>query len=86
MKIKKSELVHGHYYHGRCRNASIARWNGEEEVFYHYRVKYGNRFIENIHCPEDETYYDVFVADKDITGDLNLLDGHVINFPTETRK
>jgi len=62
--IPKEDLIHGAYYRGRCRNASIARWNGETQEFYHWRTKFGNRFIETIQCPEDEEHYDVFVAEK----------------------
>lgn len=62
--IPKSELIHGFYYEGRCRNARIARWHGERKVFLHWRVKFGYRFIEAISCPEDESHYDVFVAER----------------------
>lgn len=62
--IPKTDLVHGAYYKGRCRNADITRWNGEEEIFYHWRHKFGTKFVEKIHCPEDEDHYDVFVAEE----------------------
>ncbi|HET8688686.1 MAG TPA: hypothetical protein VFM18_18885 [Methanosarcina sp.] len=65
-KIQKENLEHGAYYKGRCRNASIARWNGETELFYHWRTKFGQRFIEEIRCPEDEQHYDVFVTEEKI--------------------
>ncbi len=61
-KIKKAELVHGAYYRGRCRNATIARWNGQAQFFVHWRAKYGMRYLETIHCPEDDDHYDVFIA------------------------
>jgi hypothetical protein len=60
--IPKADLKHGLYYKGRCRNADIARWNGETQMFYHWRHKFGAKFVEKIHCPEDEQHYDVFVA------------------------
>jgi hypothetical protein len=62
-KIAKADLVHGQYYVGECRNATIARWNGEDEQFYHWRTKFGCQFIETIRCPEDEKEFDVFVAE-----------------------
>lgn len=63
-KINKADLIHGMYYKGRCRNASIARWNGEVKLFYYWRNKFGHRYIEGIPCPEDETRYDVFVTEE----------------------
>jgi hypothetical protein len=56
--IAKKDLVVGEYYLGDCRNAQIARWDGN--MFYHWRTKFGTKFIEAIKHPEDEQYYDVF--------------------------
>lgn len=64
--LPKQNLVHGEYYIGSCRNADVARWNGDESVFYHWREKFGSRFIETICCPEDDDKYDVFIAKKRI--------------------
>jgi len=61
-KIKKEQLVHGQYYAGRCRNAEIARWDGKYQVFRHWRTKFGQTFLEEIRCPEDEQHFDVFVT------------------------
>ena len=61
-KIPKEQLKHGAYYNGRCRNATVARWNGDEQQFYHWRTKFGTTFIETIKCPEDEQRFDVFVT------------------------
>jgi hypothetical protein len=58
--IPKSDLVHGRYYYGRCRNASIARWDGIKEIFIHWRQKFGDVFLEEIKCREDELHFDVF--------------------------
>lgn len=58
--LPKIALEVGRYYVGICRNANIARWNGEK--FYHWRFKFGQRFIETIKHREDEKYYDVFDA------------------------
>jgi hypothetical protein len=66
-KIPKSELVHGAYYLGRCRNARIARWNAEFQLFFHWRTKFGQRFVETIRAPEDDQVYDVFVAEEIVT-------------------
>jgi len=65
--IPKEHLEHGIYYEGTCRNATIARWNDKEEVFYHWRYKYGY-YIETIKCPEDEDHYDVFIAKTRLEG------------------
>ena len=60
-KIKKEDLEIGAYYNGHCRNTTIARWNGE--VFLYWRNKFGHTFLEEIKCPEDDDYYDVFIAE-----------------------
>lgn len=65
--VKKQDLITGGYYKGRCRNAEIARWNGT--VFIYLRTKFGLRFFEEIHAPEDETRYDVFLAQELIRED-----------------
>jgi hypothetical protein len=61
-KIAKADLVHGAYYQGRCRNATIARWNADEGRFYHWRYKFG-WFVDTICHPEDEQDFDVFVVE-----------------------
>jgi hypothetical protein len=58
--IPKKMLTHGEYYAGTCRNACIARWNADEQCFWHWRTKFGNTFLEKIKHPEDEPKYDVF--------------------------
>lgn len=63
-KISKKDLVHGQYYVGRCRNASLARWDGNREVFVHWRTKFMDTFLEDIKCPEDDKLYDVFVVQR----------------------
>lgn len=62
--IPKKDLVHGAYYVGECRNADLARWDAELNVFLHWRNKFGDRFIEDIKHPEDERLYDVFVPEQ----------------------
>ena len=60
--LSKDRLVHGRYYKGRCRNATIARWNSEKQKFYHWRQKFGRIYIETIKYPTDERepWWDVF--------------------------
>lgn len=58
--IPKQELVVGNYYKGRCRNATLARWNGK--VFIYMRTKFWNTYITSIKAPEDESNFDVFIA------------------------
>lgn len=65
--MDKSELKHGAYYFGRCRNACVARWNAEEQQFYHWRTKFGSRFVETIKHPDDDRVFDVFVAKEEVT-------------------
>jgi hypothetical protein len=65
-KIAKKDLVHGAYYYGRCRNATIARWNGDLQRFLYFRRKFGETFIEEICHPEDDKAFDVFIVEKEI--------------------
>lgn len=59
---RRHELVDGAYYLGHCRNASVARWSGQAQMFVHWRHKFGQRYLEDIAHPADESRYDVFVA------------------------
>ena len=65
--LGRTELKHGVYYLGRCRNATVARWNAKEGCFYHWRVKFGQVFIETIKHPEDDQTYDVFRPVRELT-------------------
>ena len=58
--IAKADLLHGAYYEGHCRNASIARWNAETNRFVYWRYKFGDTFAEDINHPEDDNGYDLF--------------------------
>jgi hypothetical protein len=58
--LPKSALRDGVYYIGRCRNASVARWNARQQCFYHWREKFGRIYIEKIKHPVDEPRFDVF--------------------------
>jgi hypothetical protein len=62
-KIAKKDLVHGAYYRGQCRNATVARWHAGDEQFYYWRYKFG-WFIETIKHPEDDADFDVFVVEE----------------------
>jgi hypothetical protein len=62
--IAKADLEHGAYYTGRCRNASLARWNAELGCFVHWRTKFGSKFLEEIKHPEDDQHFDVFVVES----------------------
>lgn len=58
--LPKDQLVDGEFYVGKCRNAVRAQWlNGR---FHYRRCKFGNWFVEDIPCPEDDQGYDVFFA------------------------
>jgi hypothetical protein len=58
--IPKIQLITGAYYNGRCRNTTLARWNGKK--FIYQRTKFGDTYFESICCPEDDSVYDVFIA------------------------
>ena len=60
--LPKDALKDGMYYKGRCRNATVARWNSAEHCFYHWREKFGHIYIDTIKYPTDEVepWWDVF--------------------------
>ena len=60
--LAKEYLRDGAYYKGRCRNATVARWNADEQCFYHWRKKFDRIYIQTIKYPTDETdwFLDVF--------------------------
>lgn len=58
--VAKKDLVDGGYYIGHCRNATIARWNKELNLFFYVREKFGDSFVESIRHPEDEDGCDLF--------------------------
>lgn len=65
-KIPVADLVHGAYYEGRCRNATVARWNANIGKFVHWRTKFGETFLEEINHPENDKQFDVFVVQREI--------------------
>lgn len=58
--LPKGVLVHGAYYDGLCRNATVARWHARIGRFVHWRLKFGRTFLETIAHPEDDRHFDVF--------------------------
>lgn len=57
--IPKKDLQKNRYYLGKCRNASVALWNGYEFVY--MRTKFGHVSIDNINHLEDDNGYDLFI-------------------------
>jgi hypothetical protein len=58
--IAKADLVDGVYYEGDCRNASVAVWDAENNVFWYNRYKFGGYFYEAINHPENDDGHDLF--------------------------
>lgn len=59
--LPKSLLVHGVYYTGKCRNASVARWDATQQVFHYHRTKFGSTFQETApHLEDERPPFDVF--------------------------
>jgi len=70
--IKKAALMDGMYYLGNCRNAAIARWDAKLEVFWHWRDKWGDRYLESIKHAEDFDGYDVFKPTSELGMDPTI--------------
>ncbi|CAQ71588.1 hypothetical protein RALTA_B0977 [Cupriavidus taiwanensis LMG 19424] len=70
-------MKHGAYYQGRCRNATIARWNGEKQCFVHFRTKFGEHFLESIKHEEDFSGFDCFKPDREVTFEETGLDQEI---------
>lgn len=81
--LPKEALVHGKYYYGRCRNASIARWDGVKSVFIHWRQKFSDVFLEEIACREDELHFDCFDAFYELEQSIGLNPIPVSDIPKE---
>lgn len=64
--VAKKDLIDDAWYYGICRNASIARWNAEENKFYYLRTKFGTTQAESIRHPEDDNGYDLFIPIKQL--------------------
>jgi hypothetical protein len=46
--VPLEELEHEAYYHGKCRNATVARWDAEKKRFTYMREKFGQVYPETI--------------------------------------
>jgi len=55
--LLKTQLIHGAYYRGNCRNASLARWNAETDRF---SFLLDDNSVAEIDHFEDDVGYDVF--------------------------
>lgn len=64
--IPKSDLVDGAYYWGTCRNAEMARWDAQKNVFWYIRDKWHDTFVESINVIEDDDGYDLFLPIKKV--------------------
>lgn len=62
--IKKSDLVDGKTYFGKCRNAKQAVWHESKQKFTYIREKMGSSFKEDINHPEDDNGFDLFIPIK----------------------
>ena len=71
MMIPKSDLVHGEYYWGTCRNASTARWDATKNQFTYWRHKFNDMFLETIRHPEDDDGFDLFKPTERVTWGSN---------------
>ena len=59
--IPKAHLTDGFYYAGKCRNANVARWNADDQQFYHWREKFGRTFVETIEYWDVNGTFDGFI-------------------------
>jgi hypothetical protein len=58
--IPKDQLKEGQWYFGKCRNADYAQW--KDGKFVYVRYKFGDTFLDEVECPEDDRGFDVFFA------------------------
>ena len=59
--VKKEDLIDGAFYLGLCRNAGIAKWDAEKNVFWYLRFKMGTKYFEKINHISDDDGYDLFL-------------------------
>lgn len=62
--IMKQDLQDNYMYFGHCRNATVAVWHADKNVFTYLRHKFGDEYLEDINHFEDDDGYDVFVPTK----------------------
>jgi hypothetical protein len=72
--IPKEELVHGQEYWGHCRNARVAVWDANSDVFIYIRYKFGSVFCESIVHPADDKGFDIFVPVAVHTPEERIID------------
>jgi hypothetical protein len=58
--IPKADLVDNQFYYGEYRNANVGKWNAEENVFEHWRYKFGFR-LDTCNHFEDDNGFALFV-------------------------
>lgn len=58
--IAKEDLIDGQCYVGEYRNANIGKWNAKENVFEHWRYKFGFR-LDTCNHFEDDNGFALFV-------------------------
>lgn len=58
--IPKKDLIDGQCYVGEYRNARIGKWNANENVFEHWRYKFGFR-LDTCNHFEDDNGFALFV-------------------------
>jgi hypothetical protein len=58
--VLAAPFVHGAYYRGSCRNASIARYNAETDKFVYMRGKFGCVYPEDIRHAGCDDGFDLF--------------------------
>lgn len=70
--LRKTELLDGGWYAGKCRNAFFAQWDSAQNCFFHLRLKFSRLFKEKINHPEDDDGFDLFfpTAILKIEGDI----------------
>jgi hypothetical protein len=54
--IAKADLVDGQCYLGEYRNANYGKWNAKENVFEHWRYKFGFRLDTCNHFEDDDGF------------------------------
>jgi hypothetical protein len=54
--IPKADLVDGQCYLGEYRNANYGKWNAKENVFEHWRYKFGFRLDTCNHFEDDDGF------------------------------
>lgn len=81
--IFKEKLRKNKFYYGRCRNSSIAKWNGKQFVY--IRQKFNNSFKENINHFEDDNRFDLFIPLFEILEE-DIKIPHIKNLTKEINK